>query len=225
VRHLLVVALNTQGYQIIEAKNGKEAVDQFNAMPTDAVIMDLHMPEMDGCRAIEQIRKNPHGYEIPIIVLTALDVEEWMEKATKAGANQFLTKPFRPKDLLHCLRTVLKDHRKSVKKRNIGPIKSKSIALQVKYQTKEGFLNCYLKNLMDGRSFVQSENILPLGSSFQFEISPPENGKPFQILGTVNWVNLYPENKGMGISFAFENPEDEERIQKWIFDTDEPPVS
>ena len=69
---------------------------------------------------------------------------------------------------------------------------------------------------MDGRSFLKTDKLLPLGSSFNFEITPPDNEEPFHIKGTIKWINLYSDNRGMGIQFSFENPQDEERIQKLV---------
>jgi uncharacterized protein (TIGR02266 family) len=214
VRNLLKASLSTQDYEILDAANGQEGVEVFFQTPCDLVVMDLNMPQMDGCQAIEQIRLMEGGKEIPIIVLTALDSPEWEEKAKRAGASLFLTKPFRPKDVLHCLRTLLNPSPvlATKRKKKNTPI----VDFKIRYKTQEGFMNCYLRNLMENRSFIATDHLLPLGSKFQFEITPPQGGKPFHVLGTVKWVNLYADQKGMGVEFTFPNPQDRERVQKWI---------
>jgi len=219
-RNLLKAALDTHGYEVLLAENGREAVEIFFQGPTDAILMDINMPHLDGCQAIEQIRAMQGGKEIPIIVLTALDTPDWEEKCQKAGANLFLTKPFRAKDILHCLRTTLKQHSLKSTKTQKKETKSEAMAFKVRYQTNEGFLNCYMKNLMENRSFILTDHLLPLGSKFSFEITPPKGEKAFHVLGEVKWVNLYDGHKGMGVQFSFKNPEDKKRIEQYVIEMD-----
>jgi uncharacterized protein (TIGR02266 family) len=222
VRHLLKATLSTQGFEVIQAANGEEAVEKFFQAPLDAVIMDLNMPQMDGCEAIKQIRLLEGGKEIPIVVLTALDSKDWHEKAEKAGASLFMTKPFKPKDVIHCLRTLLEPipepKAKRSKKSTFNP---KTLNFKVRYKTEEGFLNCYLRNLLENRSFLETNKPLPLGSKFNFEIMPPNEEKGFTVIGTVKWVNLYAGQKGMGVQFSFKDKADETRIHKYVLEMEQ----
>jgi len=215
VRNLLKIVLGTQNFEILLAENGREAVDIFSQTPTDAVLMDLNMPQMDGCEAIGLIRKLPGGKDIPIVVLTALDIDDWEQKAKESGATIYLTKPFSTKGVIHCFRTILESLPKPSE-----PQKSKSKGkiphIKVQYQTKEGFKNCFLRNLLSNQSFIETENLLPLGSRFNFEIIPPLGADPFTVTGTVKWLNLYEEQKGMGVEFSYQNPEDENRVQDLV---------
>ena len=84
---------------IIEARNGKEAVELTEKHQPDLVLMDIQMPEMDGYEATRIIRSSSHGKDIPIIALTANAVHGEMERCLGIGANGYLTKPLKQADL------------------------------------------------------------------------------------------------------------------------------
>jgi signal transduction histidine kinase/DNA-binding response OmpR family regulator len=92
---------------IIEARNGKEAVELVKHNSIDLVLMDIQMPEMDGYEATKIIRASETGKEIPIIALTANAVHGEMERCISMGANGYLTKPLNQSDLFDMVvRTV-----------------------------------------------------------------------------------------------------------------------
>lgn len=218
VRNLLKASLHTQGYQVIPAADGQQAVDYFKdrGAEINAILMDINMPRKDGCQAMREIRALPHGADTPMVVLTALDTPEWEQAAQDAGATLFMTKPFSPKDILHCLRTILDGELKNARAAKAAAKTKPQVNLKIRYQTPQGFMQCYLRNLMDRRSFITTDKILPLGSKFNFEITPPFDEKPFTVEGEVRWINLYADQKGMGVQFSFVNPEDEARVQQWV---------
>jgi CheY-like chemotaxis protein len=80
---------------VLEAKTGKEALEKNNEENPDLILMDIHMPEMDGLKATELIRaQEAHlGKHTPIVALTAGALKEEQEKCSKAGMDDFLTKP------------------------------------------------------------------------------------------------------------------------------------
>lgn len=212
VSYFLKAALNTNNFEGFVADNGRKAVDFFESQDFDAILMDINMPTLNGIDATREIRKLEKGKDIPIVILTALEMSEWEEKSKQAGASQFLVKPFRSKDVLHCLRTILENP--SAAKGNKTAGKSKRIAnLQINFKTPQGLIHCYLTNLLEGRSFIATTKILPLGSAFNFEITI-DNSKepPLYVAATVKWINLYSGSEGMGIEYQFKNPEDEKRI-------------
>ncbi|MEL7119269.1 MAG: ATP-binding protein [Bacteroidota bacterium] len=83
------------------ATSGKEGVAYSQTLKYDAILMDVHMPEMDGCEASKQIRadQNNPNQEVPIIALTAAALTEERNRVFDAGMNDFLTKPFSPNSL------------------------------------------------------------------------------------------------------------------------------
>ena len=99
--------LNLRGYQVLVAKNGQQAVEMAIAQQPDCILMDIQMPEMDGLEAMRQIRSYPQLVQTPIIALTALAMAGDREKCLEAGANEYITKPVRLKQLSETIRALL----------------------------------------------------------------------------------------------------------------------
>lgn len=99
--------LNTQGYRLIVAENGKEAMAIARADKPDLILMDIQMPEINGLEAIRQIRTNPKLANIPIIALTALAMPGDEERCMTAGANSYLAKPVKLKRLGEVIKEFL----------------------------------------------------------------------------------------------------------------------
>ena len=93
-RQTLESILEGEGYQLVMAENGQQAIETAKAILPDVILLDVMMPGMTGFEVCERIRNNPPIAEIPIIILTALDDRESLLTALKAGADDFVTKPF-----------------------------------------------------------------------------------------------------------------------------------
>jgi len=96
---LLIDSLQTQGYTLISAQNGEEAVSIALQQRPDVILMDIQMPGMDGLQAIERLRQNKGFHKIPIIALTALAMPGDRERCLEAGADDYLAKPVGLKEL------------------------------------------------------------------------------------------------------------------------------
>jgi signal transduction histidine kinase/CheY-like chemotaxis protein len=92
--------LASHDYKIVIARNGKEAIAIVKEQPVDLILMDVQMPEMDGLEAIKQIRNVLKMEDIPIIALTALAMKGDRENCLAAGANEYLSKPVKLKNLV-----------------------------------------------------------------------------------------------------------------------------
>lgn len=93
-RRILVYRLRRIGdFEIVEAGNGREALDAVESAPPDLIFMDLKMPVMDGWEATRQIRALERGRDIPIIALTAQAMAGDEQKALAAGCDDYLAKP------------------------------------------------------------------------------------------------------------------------------------
>jgi PAS domain S-box-containing protein len=99
--------LTAKGYQIIVAENGQKAIDLTHSERPDLILMDIQMPHVDGIQAITKIRQNPELIGIPIIALTALAMAGDRERCLAAGANDYLTKPVKLKQLNQKIREWL----------------------------------------------------------------------------------------------------------------------
>ncbi len=93
-RQTLESVLDGEGYQLHMAENGMQAIEQARKHLPDAILLDIMMPGMTGFEVCQRIRNDPQLAEIPIIVLTALDDRQSMLEALKAGADDFISKPF-----------------------------------------------------------------------------------------------------------------------------------
>ncbi|WP_373539782.1 response regulator [Chamaesiphon sp.] len=100
--------LAAKGYRPIVAQDGQSAIDLAQKHQPDLILMDIQMPGMDGLAAIVCIRQDPQLAEIPIIALTALAMEGDRDKCLSAGANDYLTKPVKLKQLNQSIQQWLK---------------------------------------------------------------------------------------------------------------------
>ena len=112
IRDVVKLNLELEGYEIIEAVNGREAVNLFQEQHFDALILDVMMPEMNGFEVCEQIRLS--NTEIPVIFLTAKDTSADRIAGLKKGADDYLTKPFTLEELLLRVQNLLKRSNKQV---------------------------------------------------------------------------------------------------------------
>ena len=99
--------LEAKGYRIVVAKDGQEAINLTKAHHPELILMDIQMPGMDGLEAMRQIRVDPTLGDIPIIALTALAMTGDQERCLEAGANHYLTKPVKLKQLANTIEQFL----------------------------------------------------------------------------------------------------------------------
>jgi two-component system, OmpR family, alkaline phosphatase synthesis response regulator PhoP len=97
---LIGIVLERDGYHMLHAANGQEAVDLARRAPPDLIIMDGMMPQMDGLTALRLLKQEAITRGIPVILLTANPNRFSREDAVSSGATVFLTKPFSPTQLL-----------------------------------------------------------------------------------------------------------------------------
>ena len=92
-RALLRIMLRMYGYNVMEADNGRTAVEIARREHPDAILMDMSLPVMDGCQATRRIREQPDMKHVPIIACTAHNQWEWRGRALLAGCDEFMAKP------------------------------------------------------------------------------------------------------------------------------------
>lgn len=98
------------GYEIVGARNGREAVSMALQEKPDLVIMDVMMAEMDGLSALKELKQSEATRGIPIIMLTASANSVTREQSAASGAAAFFTKPFSPTQLLAEIRKLIPDN-------------------------------------------------------------------------------------------------------------------
>lgn len=108
-REILNVILSSSGYEVIEARDGLEAVKVAASECPDLIIMDLSMPVLDGFGAVRLLREMPEVREVPVIACTAHDTSTHRLQALAVGFNEFLLKPIDFNQLDFMLERFLKN--------------------------------------------------------------------------------------------------------------------
>lgn len=99
LRAIASIALNAQGYEVILARDGAEAVQKFTQENPQIVLMDYQMPVMNGLEACQEIRARAGSRYVPVVMLTARSSTDLLQRSLEAGAIEFLSKPFEPEEL------------------------------------------------------------------------------------------------------------------------------
>jgi two-component system KDP operon response regulator KdpE len=105
MRRFMHMNLDLEGYRVIEAENGLEAVNRAREDLPDMVLLDVMMPEMDGFEALRLIRETSN---VPVIMLTVKGEEEDRVRGLELGADDYVTKPFSPRELASRIKAVLR---------------------------------------------------------------------------------------------------------------------
>ncbi|MBO2522087.1 MAG: response regulator [Clostridia bacterium] len=105
MRMRLKTVLGEQGWEVLEASNGVEAIQMYEQHKPDLVMMDITMPEMDGLTALRAIReKDPNA---KVVMCSALGQESTVIEAIKSGAKDFIVKPFQPERVVDTVKKQL----------------------------------------------------------------------------------------------------------------------
>jgi phosphate regulon transcriptional regulator PhoB len=111
IRDLLAFHLEREGYHVSKCKSGAEALRQVRALPPDLVLLDLMLPEMNGIEVCRRLRQDPATASLPVIMLTAKGEEVDRVLGLELGADDYITKPFSPKEVVARVRAVLRRSR------------------------------------------------------------------------------------------------------------------
>lgn len=111
VAHMLEFILERSAYEVTVAHNGRDAQAAIEKLdPFDVVVLDLMLPYVSGYQLISEIRNNAAWRYVPIVVVSGKVLEDDIIRALNLGANDYVTKPFRPEELLARLRRVVNDN-------------------------------------------------------------------------------------------------------------------
>jgi putative two-component system response regulator len=107
-RELLDELLSSQGFKVITAADGADALRQLSRVPVDLVLLDVMMPHLNGFDVCKNLKSNPDTYLIPVILITALFDKQDRIEGIKVGADDFLTRPVDSSELLARVQSLLK---------------------------------------------------------------------------------------------------------------------
>ncbi len=107
VRELLSLILKSEGFEVIESVNGRDALTKLNTSPVDMLITDLNMPEMNGFELVSQLRNCDSFRSTPVIMVSSENHEAIRKKARHMGVDEWIFKPLIPSDLMNAVRRLI----------------------------------------------------------------------------------------------------------------------
>jgi len=108
IRQMLIFALQQSGFEVIEAENSQQAMETINSTPINLIILDWMLPGISGIELCKRLKKDHNFKNIPIIMLTARAEEDDKILGLNAGADDYLTKPFSPRELMARINAVMR---------------------------------------------------------------------------------------------------------------------
>jgi two-component system chemotaxis response regulator CheY len=107
IRQLVVFTLEKEGYEVVSAVDGQDALVKAKAQAVDMVITDLNMPNVDGIELIQALRADPAFKFMPIVMLTTESAMNKKDAGKLAGATGWIVKPFKPEQLIAVVKRLL----------------------------------------------------------------------------------------------------------------------
>ena len=154
IRNVIKEYLIQEKYNILEAENGYDAIDIINKNNIDLIILDIMMPKLDGFSTCKEIRKSKN---IPIIVLSSRTEEFDKLLGFEVGIDDYMTKPFSPKELVARIKAILKRNKNINEEYEFGDLKINNTSHIVTIKNKEIKLTPKEYELL--LYFVQNKNV------------------------------------------------------------------
>jgi len=105
---LVTIVLESEGYKVVSAANGKEALAQIKAHRPDLVLLDMRMPEMTGLTVLENVHASPVLASIPVVMLSVVVTDPDIQMALDRGAIAYLSKPFEIREMIWLVGRIIK---------------------------------------------------------------------------------------------------------------------
>jgi DNA-binding response OmpR family regulator len=111
ILELVALTLERDGYEVVQARSGEEALRLADEREPHLAVLDLMMPGMDGCEVTRRLRAAENERRLPILILSAFAEDRQAARALDAGADAYMRKPFSPRDLLAKAGSMILDQR------------------------------------------------------------------------------------------------------------------
>jgi CheY-like chemotaxis protein len=109
IRQLITVNLELEGFDVVTAVDGQDALDKVKQAQPQVVTLDVMMPRLDGWEAAARLRGDPETAHIKVILLSARAQEADLQRGERIGVDAYLTKPFDPDELIDLVRRLMDD--------------------------------------------------------------------------------------------------------------------
>jgi DNA-binding response OmpR family regulator len=107
IRHLITVNLELEGFEVVTAVDGQDALDMIHEVAPDVVTIDVVMPRLDGFDTVARLRADPRTSHLKIAMVTACAQESDITKGRTLGVDAYITKPFDPDALVRTVRDLI----------------------------------------------------------------------------------------------------------------------
>jgi len=115
IRKFLKIHLDKLGYEVREAADGEQAMEELGKGDFDLLICDILMPKKDGWEVVKEVKSNSKTKHLPVILLTAKNEDSDMFKGYDLGANYYMTKPFTKAQLIYGLRLMFNEAQEQIR--------------------------------------------------------------------------------------------------------------
>jgi two-component system alkaline phosphatase synthesis response regulator PhoP len=105
--HILDFSLGMEGYEVVTALDGEQALEKVTSEKPDLIVLDIMMPKLDGYEVCKTIKANPDTHHIPVILLSAKGRNVDQKMGFDVGADDYITKPFSPRKLVERINQLL----------------------------------------------------------------------------------------------------------------------
>lgn len=202
--------LTRSSFLIDIATNGEEALKRARTGKPDLIVLDLHMPDMDGDKVCRLLKGNPETSSIPIIMLSSGQKQEDSKRCLDAGCQAYLTKPIKKEDLC---RTVEEHLNVAVRSHPRVEVIWPCLVGIGEHQG-DGFI----RNLSEGGAFLTYDGTVHSGSTVRLQFQIPGRKGPSNISAKVCWAGRIDPNgpEGVGISYQVVSETDIAAIRGYI---------
>lgn len=187
-------------YEVTTFDNGNLACQAVESNRYDMIITDMNMPDMDGIKFTQQVKKHPNCKFVPVLMLSSVEDKDKIAEARKVGISTFLSKPLNEKQFKAILQVTLNKRRAPRIPLKLEVFFGKAVSFSADELS-------FTFNLSAGGLFLETENLLPINERLKLKFILPENNHSVNCEGRVAWVNSKASPirsdhpTGMGIEF------------------------
>ncbi len=211
--------LTDGGHEVVAARNGKELIDNIvgDRGGIDLLVLDLHMPDMDGFEVLEWIAENGYKEKFPVLVVTGVyDPLEVMGKLRDMGVTRLISKAYTPEHIIFMVNNVLyRDLASAGQKRSRVPV-----SIPIDFKVGERSLSGFILNISDNGIFLHTKEELLVGTVLKLVFSLPDSEKVMKMHGLVRWSTTERDGKapfcGCGVMFSEIDEEDQDLIVDFV---------